>query len=407
VSVVAIDAATGVLLVDGRRTFPIVLSNGPPPGRKAPNGRNGLAEVAAAGVNFVRTGSASWSAQEIDAQRALLDAAAQHGLLGWLWLGGLPNLPQGPSPRAQQLAQVVDGLQGHPALGAYKGIDEPRNIFRGKDWIRADGLVRAYERLRQLDPAHPVVIIQAPNATVAQLRPYRPAFDVTGADVYPVSYPPGTHVPGSSRDLSVVGDLTRTMVQAAGAKPVWMTLQIAWSGVLPPKHVPRFPDLHQERFMAYQAIACGARGLTFFGGHLTQVATPADAAAGWNWTFWETVLRPLVRELSSDAVRPALVAPNAGFKVAASVAGVDLVTRQDGKDVYVIAARRGGTVSRVTFSGLPKTIAGGRVLHEYVQEPPPPPIEPGHQVFRAVEVSGGSFTDWFAPHDVHVYRFAP
>jgi hypothetical protein len=187
--------------------------------------------------------------------------------------------------------------------------------------------VRAYERLRQLDPTHPVVIIQAPNATVAQLRPYRPAFDVTGADVYPISYPPGTHVQGSNRDLSVVGDLTRTMVQAAGTKPVWITLQIAWSGVLPPKHVPRFPNLHQERFMAYQAIACGARGLTFFGGHLTQVATPADAAAGWNWTFWETVLRPLVRELSSDAVRPALVAPNARFTIGASVAGVDLVAR--------------------------------------------------------------------------------
>ena len=32
------------------REFPIVLSNGPPPGSKAWNGRNGLAEVAAAGV---------------------------------------------------------------------------------------------------------------------------------------------------------------------------------------------------------------------------------------------------------------------------------------------------------------------------------------------------------------------
>ena len=141
-SVVGIDAATGVLLVDGRRVFPLVLSNGPPPGRKAPSGRNGLAEVAAAGVNFVRTGSASWDVQAIAAQRALLDAAAQHGLLGWLWLGELPNLPQGPSPRARQLAQVVDGLQSHPALGAYKGVDEPRNVFRGKDWIRPDPWTR-------------------------------------------------------------------------------------------------------------------------------------------------------------------------------------------------------------------------------------------------------------------------
>ena len=66
--------------------------------------------------------------------------------------------------------------------------------------------------------------------------------------------------------------------------------------------------------MAYQAIVNGARGLNFFGGHLTQVATPADAAAGWNWTFWEEVLRPLVRELSSDAIAPALVGANANVR---------------------------------------------------------------------------------------------
>ena len=92
-----------------------------------------------------------------------------------------------------------------------------------------------------------------------------------------------------------------------------MTLQIAWSGVIAteqhPANVPRFPTLSQERFMAYQAIVNGARGLAFFGGHLTQIARPADAQAGWNWTFWERVLRPLLEELTSDSVAPALVAP--------------------------------------------------------------------------------------------------
>jgi len=64
------------------------------------------------------------------------------------------------------------------------------------------------------------------------------------------------------------------MVKAAGSKPVWMTLQVAWSGVVPseqhPENVPRFPTLGQERFMAYQAIVNGARGLAFFGGHPTR-----------------------------------------------------------------------------------------------------------------------------------------
>ena len=77
----------------------------------------------------------------------------------------------------------------------------------------------------------------------------------------------------------------------------------------------------------------------------------------------------------------------------------------------MIAVRRGGTTSRVAFTGLPKRKDGsalttGRVLFEYEQRPLPPPIKPGSQTHRQIAVSGGRFEDWFAPHDAHVYRFA-
>jgi hypothetical protein len=280
--------------------------------------------------------------------------------------------------------------------------------------VPAAGLVRAYRALRETDTDHPVVVLQAPVSTAAQLTPYRPAFDITGADIYPVSYPPGKHAGGVERDIGIVGDITRKMVRAAGGKPVWMTLQVAWSGVIPteqhPGNVPRFPTLNQERFMAYQAIVNGARGLVFFGGHLTQIARPADAQAGWNWTFWERVLRPLFGELTSDSVAPALVAPDARKAIKASTKAVELVTRDAGDYIYVIAVRRGSGTSRVAFSGLPKRrdgqpFAGGEVLFEYVQEPLPPPVEPDGQTFRTVPVADDRFRDWFAQHDVHVYRF--
>ena len=48
--------------------------------------------------------------------------------------------------------------------------------------------------------------------------------------------------------------------------------------------------------MTYQAIINGARGLVYFGGHLTKACTPEDAKLGWNWTFWSHVLRPVVEE---------------------------------------------------------------------------------------------------------------
>ncbi|HZO98108.1 MAG TPA: hypothetical protein VFB42_12125 [Gaiellaceae bacterium] len=418
-----VDRATGALLAGGRRLFPICLSNPPPPGGKAPGGRDGLAELAAAGAGFVRTGRAEWSLElagaQLEEERARLDAAAAHGLRCWLWLGDAANLPPpaadgGPSPRERLLERIVTALRGHPALGAWKGVDEPRNPFRGDDWVRPAGLVRAYRKVKALDPGHPLVIVQAPRNTVAELTPYRPAFDITGADVYPVAYPPGRHAGTPRRDVGVVGDVTRKMVAAAGAKPVWTTLQIAWSGTTPsrdhPGVVPRFPTLHEERFMAYQAIVSGARGLVFFGGHLTQVCTPGDAKLGWNWTFWELVLRPLLRELTSTAVGPALVAPAAGAQVTASAGDVELAVRREGGFLYVIAVRRGGATSLVRFSGLPRRrdgrpIGGGEALWEHVQEPPPPPIVPGRQVFRRIAVADGSFRDWLGPLDARVYRF--
>ena len=392
-AVVGIDAATGSLLVGGKKVFPIVLSNGPPPSSVAPNGRNGLAEVAAAGVGFLRTGTGNWSpefvAGQIQNERTLLDAAGAHGLHCWTWLGKLPNLPTtAGSTNEQLLTQVVNALKGHAALGAWKGIDEP--AFGA---VPAAGLVRAYKRIRALDPNHPLVIIQAPRGTVADLKKYAPALDITGADVYPVGYPPGLHAATQNKDVSVVGDVTRKMVGAANGKPVWMTLQIAWSGVLPPGHVPRFPTLLEERFMAYQAIVAGARGLSFFGGHLTPVLRPADAQSGWNWSFWETVLRPLVAELTSTAVAPALVAPP-GRTVSADAADVVLATRAAGGFLYLIAVRRGQGTSQVRFSGLPAAVHAGEVLFEYA-----------NGAFRSVGVAASAFRDWFGPHDAHVYRF--
>src|SRR3954453_323545 len=110
-AVVGIDAATGSLLVAGKRVFPIVLSNGPPLTSVAPGGRNGLSEVAGAGVGFLRTGTGNWTTEfaagQIQNERKLLDAAAAHGLLCWTWLGRLTNLPTGSGSANEQLLTRV------------------------------------------------------------------------------------------------------------------------------------------------------------------------------------------------------------------------------------------------------------------------------------------------------------
>src|SRR4051794_21842162 len=108
---------SGGLKVDGKTLFPIGISLPPPPGGKTPGGLDGLAELAAAGVTFVRSGIAGWdeefAAAQIAAERERLDEAASVGVHCWPWLGELTDLPlrkpgDPPGPKERTLTRVVN-----------------------------------------------------------------------------------------------------------------------------------------------------------------------------------------------------------------------------------------------------------------------------------------------------------
>ena len=401
----SIDPSTGNLLVGGKPVFPIGLSDPPPFTGTAPtSGLNAWAEIASAGVNLVRNYTV-WTATGVDEQMLAvaqeLDAASAHGLQLWLGLAGVDD-----NLGTQSLLDTIVGtFKGHPALGAWTGADEPAHGH-----VPASGCVAVYERLRSLDPDHPVVIIEAPRGpgptpqspdqplTAAAVRPYAAACDIHGIDIYPVSIPPGAHAGGPpvNTDISVVGDMTAIIAQATPQKAIWTTLQIAWSGVLPP-HPVVFPTLPQARFMAYDAIVAGARGLSFFGGQFTQVMDAADRASGWNWTYWRNVQRPLLVELTDAEHTAALLAPVSGLPVKASAADIGLSAREAGGFLYLIAVRKSPALTGpVHFTGLPEGVGEGTVLSH--------PSNPA----RPVSASGGGFSDPspFAPHNARVYRFA-
>jgi hypothetical protein len=201
----------------------------------------------------------------------------------------------------------------------------------------------------------------------------------------------------------MVGDFTRMIQAVAGPKPYWMTLQIAFSGTTPPKSVIRFPTAFEQRFMAYEAIINGSRGLTYFGGGLLSTLNERDRALGWNWTYWERVLKPLWAEFRTGSpIEAALVAPDSKLDLKVTVEkgprgeklpsadAMELLVREAADSIYVLACKKEGPTMQVRFAGLPEGCAGGDAVFE----------EP-----RKVEAKGGSFTDWFGPHDVHVYRF--
>ena len=145
--------------------------------------------------------------------------------------------------------------------------------------------------------------------------------------------------------------------------------------------------------MSYQAIINGARGLIFFGGNVEACLNDRDRPLGWNWTFYDRVLKPVLDELNpAGPLYPALIAPDSKLPVKVRDAkDVEFTVRESDGYLYILAAKREGSTVQVEFSGMPSNLGTGDVLFEAP---------------RKISASGGAFSDWFGPNEVHVYRFA-
>ena len=207
-----------------------------------------------------------------------------------------------------------------------------------------------------------------------------------------------------------------------------MTLQIAFSGVVKPGRTLRFPTFPDQRFMAYEAIINGARGLTYFGGGLPQTLNERDKPLGFNWTYFDRVMRPLFEEIGPKSpILPALLAADSNSssrlwrrrrakravankeeeqnrqttaprqfvqdEVSSDASALEFLVREAGDAIYVLACKKEGPTIRVRFSGLPQEIHGAGAGTVVFEEP------------RKVDAEHGSFADWFGPFEVHVYQF--
>jgi hypothetical protein len=389
-SVVTVTA-DNVLVINGRKVFPIGFSPGPPNNGKTPGGADALQELRDAGALLFRiTQTTDWDSTVVSNQQVALDWAYQHGMFCWVNLRELSKFGAGDTATESALRNVVETFKNHPAVGLWKNFDEA--------WwggVSVADLQRGYDVIKQEDTNHPIVQTHAPRGTVQDLQPYNAAADILALDIYPVGYPPGANSLLTNKEISMAGDWTDFLGQVAnGQKQTWMIEQIAWSGVTPPSKTLRFPTFAQERFMAYEAIIRGARGLMFFGGNIAATLTPQDAALGWNWTFWNDVLKPVVKQLSDNSLlADALVTTNSALPITMSgttFPDVEFCVREVSPYLYILASKREGATIPVSFSGLPSWATTGELLYESP---------------RIVTVAGGQFTDWFGPFEVHAYRF--
>src|SRR5437667_6596771 len=99
-----------VLVIDGKKVFPIGFTMPPPPDGKTPEGKNGIGELADAGATFLRTGG-QWTEENIRREQKYLDAAARYGMHSLPFLRANAYITS--AAREAQLRKLLAQLKGH------------------------------------------------------------------------------------------------------------------------------------------------------------------------------------------------------------------------------------------------------------------------------------------------------
>lgn len=256
----------GFLAKDGARLFPIGFYE--LPGEDA-----ALQAMAGAGVNLVHCHS-----------REDLDRIQAVGMLG---VFPLPFQNGDTDALRARVTSVAD----HPALAVWEGPDEvvwnftaysglhkklevhktpgewwrqtPEAVaYAGEQAARIMPKMRAaVDMIRGMDTrARPVWINEAVNSDTYYVRQYMDFIDITGCDSYPIGE--------KKRDVASLGRITERWKQVGRGKPVWMVLQaFSWDelGDYYGAKKTVYPTFDESRFMAYDVITHGARGILYWG----------------------------------------------------------------------------------------------------------------------------------------------
>lgn len=327
---------------------------------------------------------------------AELDRAHNLGLK--VWVRGVNGFSIDSPELEQSALKQLRALRSHPSLLLWEFQDEP--LYNK---ISVENSRKGQELIRKEDPNHPILTIECP-VSVARIREWNGLGDAYGVDLYPIP-PQQRYGRLPNRDITQVRDYIQAIRAARGDGPILLVLQ-AWSWNPLDYGKRGFPTPVQSRFMAYQAVIHGAKGLHYYGqvhctkpnsaANLYSTATdPAVQQAEFakcvelNRWFWEQH-RPLFRELSEAT--PIFVLrdakPDLQIRPVGDAPTIESVTKQAGDELYLLAANAADARRGVTFQ-LPKGTRVSRI----------------HVLFenRTLAVKDGVFTDTFEPYGTHVY----
>ncbi len=219
--------------------------------------------------------------------------------------------------------------------------------------VMCAGMIEGYELLKELDPNHPVWMNHAPRNQISQLAAFNKAADIVGCDIYPAPEYKGGHSDLGDRSLASVGKYTMRMQAAAPDKPVWMVLQgFGWADLWDnpdPKALEkgRRPDKDELRFMTYDAIVRGAKGVLYWGTASIEKDSP----------LWNDLL-DLVREMNE--FREVLAAPEAeldihvrhGHTLGSVDRGVEVLAKDVSGEIWLLVVNEFQDPLQYTLDGL-------------------------------------------------------
>lgn len=217
----------------------------------------------------------------------------------------------------------------------------------------ANGIKSGYDYVKSIDPFHhPVFMNHAPRNQIAKLALYNRAADIVGCDIYPFPEYKTEHSDLVDHSLASVGGYTQRMRQSAPGKPVWMVLQgFGWGDYfmsvanidkreeLPP------PALSQTRFMAFDAIVNGARGVNYWGTYIADKETK----------IWKDILA-IAHELKE--LQPVLSALDAKIKPEITLEesfnsfdqSIKVLPKQMGKEIWFIVVNENRNKNTVVYN---------------------------------------------------------
>ncbi|MFO7974789.1 MAG: hypothetical protein R6V12_09155 [Candidatus Hydrogenedentota bacterium] len=229
------------------------------------------------------------------------------------------------------------------------------------------GMIQGYEFLKKLDPQHPIWMNHAPRNQLNELTAFNRAADIVGCDIYPVPVFETGHSDLAERTLAAVGAYTARMQAAAPGKPVWMVLQgFGWRDLSdnpsPDSEKGRRPTLEETRFMAYDAIVHGARGVLYWG-------TSRIEKDSRLWADLLTVINEL------KALQPILSAPDASGDLAVGIAetfgsvdrGIRILPKAVSGKVWFLVVNDWTDPLTYTIGGL-DSFSGVRYVENYTED---------------------------------------